>query len=202
MDFAVAAPSANRYQQLSPTTAAHVIKGLDGRVDLVLDGGPTPFGIESTVVDVTHDPPRLLRHGSLAYDLLRMALPALDVVDAPADESGEALASPGTVRRHYAPRAPLVRATGATLDDTVAALLHEGARPVGVVALEGSRVTAVEGVLTRTLPRAAGGYARGLFAVLHALDDLGCARIVVEEVPAEANWAGVRDRLARAAEAP
>ncbi|MDO9019633.1 MAG: L-threonylcarbamoyladenylate synthase [Deltaproteobacteria bacterium] len=202
VDFAVAAPSANRYQQLSPTTAAHVLKGLDGRVDLVLDGGPTACGIESTVVDVTHDPPRLLRHGSLAYDLLRMALPALTVVDAPAEESGEALLSPGMVRRHYAPRAALRRATGEALDGVVAALRREGGGVVGVLALEGTRVSSTEGALVRTLPRDAAAYAGAMFAVLHALDDAGCAHIVVEDVPTDDAWAAVRDRLARAAEAP
>ncbi len=202
VDFAVAAPSANRFQQLSPTTAAHVLKGLDGRVDLILDGGPTPFGIESTVLDLTTDPPRLLRPGSLAYDLLRLALPALAVHDAPDAETGEALASPGMIRRHYAPRATLLRASGDALEGIVAALLRDGARPIGVVQRTGARVTSADGVLARSLPGDAEGYARALFAMLHALDDLGCSRIVVEEVPEEAAWAGVRDRLARAAEAP
>jgi L-threonylcarbamoyladenylate synthase len=202
VDFAVAAPSANRYQQLSPTTAAHVLKGLDGRVDLVLDGGPTPYGIESTVVDLTRSPPRLLRHGSLAHDLLRMAIPALVVLDAPAEETGEALPSPGMVRRHYAPRAALRGVAGEALDEAVATALREGARPVGVVALEGARVTPRDGVVARSLPRDAEAYGRSLFAVLHALDDLGCQRIVVQDVPADEAWAGVRDRLGRAAEAP
>ena len=202
VDFAVAAPSANRYQQLSPTTAAHVLKGLDGRIDLLLDGGPTTFGLESTVVDVTRDPPRLLRHGSLACDLLRLALPALTVLDAPVDEAAGALPSPGMVRRHYAPRAPLARANAADLDDVVAALVASGLRPVGVVALDGTPVRADDAVVARALPRDAEAYGRGLFAVLHGLDDLGCARIVVEDVPAGAAWASVRDRLARAAETP
>ena len=202
VDFAVAAPSANRFQQLSPTTAAHVQKGLDGRVDLILDGGPTPCGIESTVVDLTADPPRLLRPGSLADDLLRLALPALTVLDAPAAETGEALASPGMIRRHYAPRATLLRVRGDALDGLVATLLREGHRPIGVVQRTGARAPAADGVLARSLPGDAAGYARALFAVLHALDDLGCARLVVEDVPEGAAGAGVRDRLARAAEAP
>lgn len=198
VDFAVAAPSANRYQQLSPTTAAHVLKGLDGRVDLVLDGGPTTHGIESTVVDVTGVPPRLLRPGSLAHDVLRMAIPSLVVVDAhAAEDEGEALPSPGMVRRHYAPRATLVRAASANVDETAARMAREGM--VGVVRLGGA---AKEGVVTRTLPSDPEGYARSLFAVLHAFDDLGCARIVVEEVPEGAAWDGVRDRLARAAADP
>jgi len=200
VDFAVAAPSANRYQQLSPTTAAHVLKGLDGRVDLILDGGATPYGIESTVVDVTHDPPRLLRHGSLAHDLLRLAIPALVVLDAPVEETGEALPSPGMVRRHYAPRATLRRVAAGAVEAAVEAALREGARGVGVVRLEGSPGTPRESVVARSLPRDAEAYGRSLFAVLHALDDLGCERIVVEDVPGDDSWAGVRDRLERAAE--
>lgn len=200
VDFPVAAPSANRYQQLSPTTAAHVLKGLDGRVDLILDGGPTPYGIESTVVDVTRDPPRLLRHGSLAHDLLRLAIPALVVLDAPVEETGEALPSPGMVRRHYAPRATLRRVASAEVEAAVESALREGARAVGVVRLEGSPEAPRASVVARSLPRDAEAYGRSLFAVLHALDDLGCERIVVEDVPGDHAWAGVRDRLERAAE--
>lgn len=195
VDFAVAAPSANRYQQLSPTTAAHVVKGLEGRVDLVLDGGPTTHGIESTVVDLSGDPPRLLRPGSLAHDVLRTEIASLVIVEAPAEETGEALPSPGMVRRHYAPRATLVRVPSERLEEAA-----RGGGLVGVVRRQGGAAVAGDGLVARTLPADAEGYARGLFAVLHALDDLGCARIVVEEVPEGAAWDGVRDRLSRAAE--
>jgi L-threonylcarbamoyladenylate synthase len=125
-----------------------------------------------------------------------MSIPALAVADAPAEEAGGALPSPGMVRRHYAPRATLLRVGRDGLDRAL-----EGAPgPVGAVLLEGTTVAPRAGLAVRTLPRDAEGYARALFAVLHALDDQGCARIVVEEVPVGGAWAGVRDRLARAAD--
>ncbi|HEX8394116.1 MAG TPA: L-threonylcarbamoyladenylate synthase, partial [Longimicrobium sp.] len=102
----VAAPSANRSTQVSPTTARHVERGLGDRVDLILDGGPCPVGIESTVVSLVAGVPTVLRPGSISVDELRrvvgeVALPA-------AEPGGEAARpSPGMMDRHYAPRAPL-----------------------------------------------------------------------------------------------
>src|SRR5262245_38161177 len=102
----VAAPSANRSSELSPTRAAHVLKGLDGRIDLLLDAGPTPAGIESTVLDVSVSAPRLLRPGPIVVaDLERMIGPILRA-EATAPPDGP-LPSPGMMARHYAPQTPL-----------------------------------------------------------------------------------------------
>ena len=105
----IAAPSANRYQGLSPTIVAHVIKELGERVDLVLDGGPCEAGIESTVVDVRSASPRVLRPGALGLAELRAVVPDLRLRGGSAG-SGERRASPGMDERHYAPRARLVLA--------------------------------------------------------------------------------------------
>lgn len=192
----VAAPSANRFQQLSPTTAAHVLKGLAGRVDLVLDGGPCPYGIESTVVDVTVDPPVLLRPGALPLAALAPLAPGLRLrAPAPHDDDDEAARpSPGMVRRHYAPRARLVVATPDAVDAAVDALRAEGL----AVALVTRGRAARGDVVVRALPDDPAAYAAALFATLHALDDGGCGAVVVEAVPDDDAWAAVRDRLARA----
>src|SRR5205823_2086494 len=103
----VAAPSANRSALLSPTRAEHVLRGLGGRVELVLDGGPTPGGLESTVLDVTATPPRLLRPGLVTPEEIEAVVGAiLRPVQIGAGEANP-LPSPGLMARHYAPRAPL-----------------------------------------------------------------------------------------------
>src|SRR5947209_6677836 len=102
----VAAPSANRSTYLSPTRAEHVLSGLEGRIDLLLDAGPTPGGIESTVLDLTTSPPRLLRPGLVTPAQLEAVIGPIGRGTAPAT-GGEPQRSPGMMARHYAPRTPL-----------------------------------------------------------------------------------------------
>ncbi|MDX2191746.1 MAG: L-threonylcarbamoyladenylate synthase [Gemmatimonadales bacterium] len=187
----IAAPSANPSTQLSPTLARHVVEHLRGRVDLVLDGGPTSVGIESTVVDLSGDRPRLLRPGSIARPALERLLGPL------ADPDADAPAlSPGMAALHYAPRAALrLVAEGGALEDVLCAEASEG-RLLGVIA---RRKVHAPDVLAVRLPDDAAGYARDLYAALHALDAEGVALILVEEVPPDAEWEGVRDRIGRAA---
>ncbi len=189
----VAAPSANRFQSLSPTTAAHVLKGLDGRVDLVLDAGACDHGIESTVVDCSGEVATVLRHGALPLAALRAVLGDVRVRDAHVEESAEALPSPGMVRKHYAPRARLVVVRGDAIGDALRSL----GRSVGLVTHR-PRTFAVNPREVCALPADAKGYSAGLFAALHRLDDAGCDAIVVEAVPEDEDWIAVRDRLARA----
>src|SRR5581483_10612849 len=103
----VAAPSANRSGYLSPTRAEHVLAGLDGRIEMVLDAGPVPGGIESTVLDLTGDPPRLLRPGLVSPAELEAVIGPIRTAE-PAPTGGDRpLPSPGMLSRHYAPRTPL-----------------------------------------------------------------------------------------------
>ena len=200
----IAAPSANRFTELSPTSAAHVVKGLGDRVDLVLDGGPTDVGIESTVVDLTGDVPVLQRPGLVTREELErvlgpVALPAaVPVGEAPRS-------SPGMIERHYAPQAELRlvdQREGAPLLDRALAAEREGRR-VGVIAIGGDASIDAADTLPpgrwRALPNDAAGYARELYAALHDLDDLGCDLVLVQAVPQDEAWAGIRDRLRRAA---
>jgi L-threonylcarbamoyladenylate synthase len=193
----LAAPSANRYQGLSPTTAAHVVKELGDRVDLVLDGGSCDAGIESTVVDVRGHPPRVLRPGAVGVEALMAVAPDLHTLhDDPA--AGERRASPGMDARHYAPRAHLLLAP--TRDEAVSmarSLAEREGRPVGLVVRTPSEGRGSPALLEKTLPSEAPDYARLLFATLHDLDDAGVYAIVVQAVPDEPAWWAVADRLAR-----
>ncbi len=197
----VAAPSANRFTALSPTTARHVAEGLGDRVSLILDGGPCDVGIESTVVDLTGDTVAILRPGQLGETELAEALsePVTTYqrdIKAPEEENGTPHRSPGMSVRHYAPRAEVWLAEA---DDRaeVRAAAAGATGMVGVLALDGGLDIPAAG-RTERLPRDPAGYARGLYAALHTLDDAGCAVIVVELPPDEPAWAAVRDRLRRA----
>jgi L-threonylcarbamoyladenylate synthase len=197
----IAAPSANRFTQLSPTTAAHVVAALGDRVSLVLDGGPCDVGIESTVLDLTGDVPTVLRTGALDADTLttllgepvRSGAPRAAVADAPRP-------SPGMVERHYAPRAEvwLVDAAGrAEAERAVAARLASPPAIVGAIA-RGDGWAPAGAMPVHRLPDEPAGYARGLYAALHDLDAAGCSVVVVDAPPSSGRWAGVHDRLTRA----
>ncbi len=187
----IAAPSANRTSRVSPTTAAHVLAGLDGRIDVVLDGGASNVGIESTVLALTAATPVLLRPGHVARTAVEAIIGPVDVFDASMPDAAPR-ASPGLMARHYAPRARIrliPRGDAEALRHTLAsaarpaALLHTLDPPAGVAAAR--------------LPDEPTGYAHDLYAALHALDARADV-IVVERVPDDDAWHAVRDRLTRA----
>jgi len=186
-----AAPSANRYQSISPTTAAHVARSL-GPETWILDGGPTRVGIESTVLDLCGAQPALLRLGGLARAALEDVIGPL--ARAPAPVEGQARPSPGLVGRHYAPSGAVALIERAALASALREARREGG-PVGVIALGEVPPGADHGL---SLPRDAGEYGRLIYAALHTLDELGCARILIEAVPEQPTWAAIRDRLGRA----
>ncbi len=188
----LAAPSANRSGEVSPTTAAHVERALGDAVDMILDAGSTEVGIESTVVDLTGRWPVLLRPGGVSLERLRSVVGRLEVQEG-AGEPGVAQSSPGTLARHYAPRAKLRIVERAAL-----ARLGQHQGRVGAVVLGAAGLSANARIIR--LPDDPAGYARGLYAALHELDDSGCDLILVEGVPDTPGWEAVRDRLRRAAE--
>ena len=185
----LAAPSANRSEHVSPTTARHVLRDLNGRIDAVLDGGRCPVGIESTVVGLTSAGPRLLRAGAVPRSALEELLG--EVPDAA--PAGSIAVSPGQQKRHYAPAA-LVRLADASALPRIAADLPG---PVGAV-IRGDIALPQEVVSVR-LPENPAGYARDLYAALRELEDRGCTSICIESVPASPEWDAIRDRLTRAA---
>jgi L-threonylcarbamoyladenylate synthase len=193
----VAAPSANRSTSLSPTRAEHVLRGLGGRIDLILDGGPTAGGLESTVLDVTTDPPRLLRPGLVTPAEIEAEIgPILRPGQLSENAARQPLRSPGQLRRHYAPSTPLecvAEDGGRRIEE----LLRGGLR-VGWVTLGTAEVQKRPGLVVTTLPREPAAYAAELYAVLHALDETGVDRIVVTLPPETEGWLAVHDRLRRA----
>ncbi len=196
----VAAPSANRSTELSPTRAEHVVKSLGDDVDLVLDAGPCSVGIESAVIDLTGPRARLLRPGALDPGELARVAGELDlVVHTPAADAPRA--SPGMMERHYAPRARLVVVPARDAEALVAA--RELARDVrlrgGKVAELSFGAFTVGAELARAFDvRDPERAARELYDALHAFDDAGATLILAEEPPATPSWLGVRDRLRRA----
>lgn len=209
----IAAPSANLFSRPSPTTAQHVLDDLSGRIDIVLDGGPTTIGLESTVVDLTTHPPLLLRPGGVGVDALRKLLPNLLAPDAPlVVAETEAAPSPGALLKHYSPQAPVVLLRGDAeaarrCIHTIAPVLHERGKRLGLLAPDEEfnnyadlRAEVVS--LGPTHDLAVIG--RYLFARLRELDSLGVDVIVARAV-GEGDAAGelsmaIRDRLFRAAE--
>lgn len=189
----IAAPSANVSLSVSPTTAEHVAESLGERVELILDAGPCDRGIESTVVDCTTSPPRILRPGPIGRADVEAAIGETVVVDGGATEA--ILRSPGLTGRHYAPRAPLELSTNASKR---AAELEGAGRRVGLVT-RGPALANEGPLVVRTLPDDPDGFARGLYAALHDLDAAGVDAIVVEMPPQDEAWLAVLDRLRRAA---
>jgi len=195
----VAAPSANRHQQISPTLAAHVIKQLGDVVDLVLDGGPCATGIESTVVDVRGATARILRPGAVTLPRLREILAGVEARVEGATE-GEGRASPGMGERHYAPRAPLSIVDSFAAAQAIVEDRTSGGGRVGVIVRdEHHEFRWPKGALVRVLGCEPADYARLLYATLHELDDMGVAAIAVVRVPDDDAWLAIADRLRRAA---
>jgi L-threonylcarbamoyladenylate synthase len=162
----IAAPSANRFTELSPTTAEHVREGLGTPVDMILDGGPCTVGIESTVLSLASDIPRILRPGMISQTQIEEIIGHV--------ETGAGAESPGQHPRHYSPRTPIIlgrppaEGHGAHLD-------------------------------LDSMPADPSAYAERLYRLLHDLDREHHDWISVELPPDTPEWAGIRDRLARAA---
>ncbi len=196
----VAAPSANKSNQLSPTTAAHVMLGLADVDGVVLDGGPCAVGIESTVVDLSTPHPTLLRPGGVSVAALESVLGMALARPAPTLAADAPRRSPGSLDRHYAPRARtrMVAAGDAVALATMVDSLRSDGATIGVMIYSDFGLPFGRDVVVRTMPARAEAYATLLFDTLHALDAAGVSAIVVESVPASASWDAVRDRLRRA----
>lgn len=204
----IAAPSANRFGRVSPTTAQHVVDGFSTLspcpLSLVLDGGPCEVGIESTIIDCTRGAPVLLRPGILTPTEIEaaagVALTANGLTGAVAPHAS------GTLASHYAPKATVQLMSAAELDAALRQAPHasSGGRDmaslIGVYARQPAPDTPGDrGVVFRRMPDDALAAAHELFAVLHEFDTCGVKQIWVENPPDTPAWIGVRDRLRRAA---
>lgn len=189
----IAAPSANRFGRISPTTAAHVQEELGDKVPLILDGGPCQVGIESTIIDLSRDHPEILRPGHISPVLLGEVLGELPTQH----QSQDAPRVSGSLESHYAPVTPVRLITPERLLDFLTLQRHAGIR-CGVLAYD---QPAQAGMPHRwqMLPAEPAGYAHDLYGALRDLDHQQLDLIVVETPPASPAWHAVQDRLRRAA---
>lgn len=199
----IAAPSANRSLEVSPTTAQHVAQSLGEAVDLVLDAGPTTAGIESTVIDLSERPWRVLRPGPITPAQVAECLGETVVVGSIGSTQRSTARSPGMQARHYAPRALVACLSAADAPATIEQA-HRAGRSVGVIHRRcEAMVLPADGKFPAvSLPDDAAGFASGLYAALRELDEQGVDVIFVVEPPDGEEWLAVRDRLARASAPP
>ena len=204
----VAAPSANLFGHISPTTAAHVLQDLDGRIDAVLDGGPTAHGVESTVLDPSQSPMVIYRPGAVTAEQIGAVGGAVEVFQSPeglAEQPMEALPSPGVGLRHYAPKARLVlvEAPLAELGVRLAEVARSQQQQRVGIMLPGE--VALPERLTGTQVFEWGRWsvpeelARNLYAGLRELDGRGCTAILCPVPSGDGIGAAIRDRLRKAA---
>lgn len=198
----VAAPSANRFTQLSPTTAAHVVAALGNRVACILDGGDCDVGIESTVVDLTGRIPAILRPGMISAAQLTAVLGQTVEIGRAVNET-EKPRSPGTASRHYAPKSDVWLLDSQNTLEVVAAIQSrsEMTPRAGTVTamLLPTTVVSEHGIDTIIrMPDSADLYARALYRELHTADASGASLVVIEVPPDTGEWQAVRDRLFRA----
>ena len=194
----IVGPSANLSGKPSPTAASHVYDDLRGHVDLILDAGPTVIGLESTVVDVTVDPPVILRLGGLTRERIEEAIGSVET-----DTSGEhGVRSPGTRHRHYAPRAQVIlaRMGDATAFSAVLREQRQLGKHVGCIVHSQLLSHLESGDFYRVLPSSMEIFGRYLFRTLRELDALRVDVIVIEGVEEHGLGATIMDRLHRAAQ--
>jgi L-threonylcarbamoyladenylate synthase len=202
----IAAPSANRSGRPSPTAADHVVEDLSGRIDIILDGGETGVGVESTVLDMTVDPPVLLRPGGVTLEQLSKEIGEV-MVDRSVHgaEAGEAPRSPGMKYRHYAPQAQVILVDGPVLDmqskiKDLAYEYEEEGKKVGIMCSAESRgVYQAPVVLEYGSRDDLSSMASDLFSTLRAFDRHSVNVILVEGVPSAGMGLAIMNRLRRAA---
>lgn len=203
----IAAPSANRFGHTSPTTAVHVMDDLDGRIDMVLDGGSTSVGVESTVLDVTCTPPMILRPGGVSREALEAVIGAVDLRKNRVEADNEAQVSPGLLGKHYTPRAELILCSGEKESalEKLSALAKQAqaeGRSVGLL-LADEDLKSFESIAS--IPYALGSsndlehIARNLYAGMRALDDQNVNIILTRDFGKQGLGLAIHDRLMRAA---
>jgi len=195
--FPLAAPSANLSNQLSPTNASHVQKSLGDKIHLIVDGGQSQVGIESTVLDVTATPPRLLRPGMIHEQALLAVTGELTLGFG---DSEEILKSPGLLQKHYSPRAKLVVLSWRDDVDLRNQISDFRFQISNLNVIAHSRIPSGHDLdRVSVIPHDPEAFARALYAELHQCDEAGADVIIVEAVPETDEWRAIADRLKRAA---
>jgi L-threonylcarbamoyladenylate synthase len=193
----LAAPSANRFSELSPTTAEHVRQSLGGDVDYVLDGGPCEVGIESTVLSLVEARPVLLRPGAISRTEIEVVIGPVDQAKPPIGgaQLGGAHPAPGMHARHYSPRTPLFLVSNGELPESGRGIYLQHTRAPN----RGGDETNARPVEVRHMPQSAPDYAARLYSALHEADAAQVDWIALDLPPDAAEWEAVHDRLRRAA---
>lgn len=200
-DFPLAAPSANLSNQISPTNANHVHKQLGGKIPAIVDGGHSSVGIESSVLDLTVSPPRILRPGMIHSESLAAA--GFPIADSLSPSESGPLKSPGQLEKHYAPKAKLLVLSW---NDDAELRRKIQSSPALLGKMEHCHVIAHAHIPSpeqfahvSVIPHDAEAFARAIYAELHRCDEAGAQVIIVEAPPEAAEWSGIADRLRRAA---
>ena len=198
--FPLAAPSANPSNEISPTNAAHVARKLHGKIQLIVDGGQSQIGIESTVVDLTGATPRVLRPGMIHEASLLAAIGEVQSPKSKVQSPEATLRSPGLLAKHYSPKAKLVMLNWRDEDDLRFQLSTFNFQLSRIHLIAHTCIpTGFAAECVSVIPHDAEAFARALYAELHQCDEAGAELIVVEQLPATPAWRGIADRLRRAA---
>ena len=202
--FPLAAPSANLSSRVSPTTAAHVRQQLGGKIPLIVDGGQSQVGIESTVLDLTPllrpraRPARILRPGMIHAESLAAAIGNIE--HRTSNIEHRTLRSPGLLKKHYAPKARLLILHWTGEADLRSQLRSCHVSPVTCHVIAHTHIPSAENfACVSVIPHDAEAFARAIYGELHRCDEAGAELIVVEVPPALPEWSGIADRLKRAA---
>jgi len=197
-NFPLAAPSANLSNSISPTNAEHVRKSLGDKVSLIVDGGQSQVGIESTVLDLCETPPRILRPGMIHAESLAAA--GLPISDFRFPIEIRTLKSPGLLKKHYAPKAKLVVLNWSNDADLQSQICNLKLAIGNVHVIAHTKIPSGGNFANvSVIPHDAEAFARAIYAELHRCDETGVKLIVVEAPPDLPEWSGIADRLRRAA---
>lgn len=197
--FPLAAPSANLSSRISPTTAQHVLKSLGDKIPLIIDGGECNIGIESTVLDITTHPPRILRPGLIHQESLSAVIGGRVIKSDSIESSAQNLKSPGLLRKHYSPNAKLILEKWNNEQELGKIIERYGCER------ELTHILTISNPLPNNtygkviiMPKQAKSYAKALYSELHKCDEEGAKWIIAQYPPETSEWHAVIDRLRRA----
>ena len=198
--FPLAAPSANLSSRVSPTNARHVRQQLGDKISLIVDGGQSQVGIESTVLDLTVSPPQVLRPGMIHAESLAAVMGEVRSKKSEVRSKGsKALPSPGLLKKHYAPKAKLLVLSwrdDANLNSQLSTL---NSQPSTCFVIAHTHIPSGENFArVNVIPHDAEAFARAIYAELHRCDEAGADLIIIEAPPESPEWSGIADRLRRA----
>jgi L-threonylcarbamoyladenylate synthase len=198
-NFPLAAPSANLSNSISPTNAEHVRKSLGEKIPLIVDGGQSQVGIESTVLDLTVSPPKILRPGMIHAESLAAVFGGVQSSEFRVQSSEKILRSPGLLQKHYSPKAKLLVLNWRDDADLKSQIANRKSQIQNCHVIAHTKIPLVENFSgVSVIPHDAEAFARAIYAELHRCDEAGADLIVVEAPPETSEWVGIADRLRRA----